>query len=503
MTPEIPRDDPSPHGAVGRAARTVLSRALKPVLVRQQAVDDELRARLADLEDRLAALLEAGAGARSGPEDLGDLQYRVDVLERRAELAQARSLLADVPLPDEGGRRLVVAHDWKPGEPRRVLCCGGTGVYATLMEITGVTMIAYARRHRWDLVFSREEAAAPRPSAWNKIVLAQQLLEDYAVVGWIDADAIIVDGSEDIGAELDNDHDFYLVAHRAGTPPAETLNSGVWMIKDTDWAKRFLAAVWDQEDLIGHMWWENAAIMRLLGWDLDAEPPRPTGDTDWSERVKRMDPAWNSVPQFGRSPRPRISHNAGLPLAHREPSLLDDLTTAVVERQSGSPTAHVSSRQDLPVMLNRLGLVGVGVVIGVEGGAYPAWILHRWAGASLISIDPWPADEELYRATVRRLAPFGARSQIWRTTGVDATRLADDEALSFVYLDARDAEADVTEDLTLWEPKARAGGVVAGHDYSCGVKAAVDRYFGERGWAVHETVADRPHSSWWVIKPPV
>lgn len=496
------------------------------MLVRQRAVDDELRTRLVDLEGRLGAVEEGGEDTASGgPEDLGDALYRVDALERRADLAQACALLTDVPLPAEGSRREVVTHDWEPGEPRRVLCCGGTGDYGAMMEVTGVTMVAYARRHRWDLVFSREEAAAPRPSAWNKIVLVQRLLEEYDLVGWIDSDAIIVDGSEDIGAELDDAHDLYIVAHRDGNPPTEVINSGVFMVRDTDWTRRFLAAVWDQEDLIDHMWWENAAIMRLLGWDLDAEPPGPTGDTDWTPRVKRMDPAWNSVPLFGRAPRPRINHYAGLPVQHRRPAMLDDLTSTAVRRHSGIPTAHLASREDLPLLLNRLGLVGVGAEVGVQSGAFSAWILHRWAGASLISIDPWRAadpdeyidianveqsrHDELYRATVHRLAPFGTRSQIWRTTGADAIRLVDDGALSFAYLDARHAEADVAEDLALWEPKVQPGGIVAGHDYfdgvipagDFGVKSAVDLYFGERGWTVHETIADRPFSSWWVIKP--
>jgi hypothetical protein len=529
MSPEIPWEEPSPHGAVGRAARTVLSRALKPLLVRQQAVDDELRARLADLEGRLTALAQTerddGPAPTGLPEDLGDAQYRVDLLERRAELAQVGALLVDVPLPAAGARHTVVAHDWEPGETPRVICCGGTGEYAAMMEVTGVTLIAYARRHRWDLIFSREEAAAPRPSPWNKIALVQELLDRYPVVGWIDSDAIVVDGSEDIGSELDDDHDLYIVAHRDGSPPYEVINSGVFMFKATDWSKRFLAAVWGQEDLINHTWWENAAIMRLLGWDLDADPPGPTGDTEWTRRVKRMDGAWNSVPLFGRALRPRITHNAGLPAEYRRPVMLDDLTSTVVRRQLSDPTANVDSREDLPALLNRLGLTGVGAEVGVQSGAFSAWILHRWAGATLISIDPWRAadpeeyidianveqarHDELYRAACQRLVRFGMRSQVWRTTGTDAIRLVEDGALSFVYLDARHAEADVAEDLALWEPKVRPGGIVAGHDYfdgvipagNFGVKSAVDGYFGERGWMVHETVADRPFPSWWVIKP--
>jgi len=419
----------------------------------------------------------------------------------------------------------VVAHDWKRGERRRVLCCGATGDHQTLLDVTGVTMVAYARRHRWDLVFSRENLAGQRPGAWNKIALAQGLLEEYAVVGWIDADAIIVDLAEDLGTELDDQHDFYLVAQRDGIPPTEVLNSGVFMVKDTRRGKRFLAEIWAQEDLVHHRWWENAAIMRLLGWDLDAEPVHPTGDTEWSECVKFIDPAWNSIPWFGRASRPRVNHYGGLAVPRRRLLMLDDLTTTVVRRRSSDPIAHVASREDLPVMFNRLGLIDVGVEVGVQTGAYSAWILHRWAGSKLISVDPWRADDpeayldvanveqrrhdELHRSTTHRLAPFGVRSEVWRMTGAEAAQHVGDGSLSFVYLDARHAEADVAEDLTLWEPKVRPGGIVAGHDYfdgvvpegDFGVKSAVDNYFGARGWTINETVGDRPWASWWVVKP--
>ena len=92
---------------------------------------------------------------------------------------------------------------------------------------------------------------------------------------------------------------------------------------------------------------------------------------------------------------------------------------------------------------------------------------------------------------------------------VDAAQHVGDASLSFVYLDARHAEADVAEDLAMWEPKVQPGGIIAGHDYfdgvvpegDFGVKSAVDGYFGPLGWTIHETVADRPWSSWWVAKP--
>lgn len=140
-----------------------------------------------------------------------------------------------------------------------------------------------------------------------------------------------------------------------------------------------------------------------------------------------------------------------------------------VRRRSGDPLAHVDSREDLPLLFNRLGLIGVGVEIGVQTGNYSAWILHRWAGARLISIDPWRTDdpdayvdvanveqrrpEELFDSTRHRLAPFGERSAIWRMTGEEAVAHVGAASLDFVYLDARHDTAAIAEDLDMWAPK--------------------------------------------------
>ena len=58
-------------------------------------------------------------------------------------------------------------------------------------------------------------------------------------------------------------------------------------------------------------------------------------------------------------------------------------------------------------------------------------------------------------------------------------------ALKFdlVFIDATHSEESVREDIQLWAPKVRPGGIVCGHDYNNkrfpGVKIAVDEYFGE------------------------
>lgn len=522
MCPEIPWDAPSRFGASGRVARRVLERALRPALVRQANVNAELRGQLAAQRQDILALQRA-LGASSGVRSLGELQCRVDTVERRIELAEARSLLVTAKLPAEGERATVVAHSWKSSEARRVLCSNGTGPFASLLEVAAVGLEKYARRHRWDLVVSREDLAGGRPAAWGKLKLVRALLQEYQVVGWIDSDALVVDFEYDIGEVLEEDKDFYLVEQEGGTLRDRVVNSGVFLARATDWTERFFDEVWAQRDLISHRLWENAAIMRLLGYEIDASPIVRGRPTQWLERVKLIDLAWNSIPYWARSSRPRINHYGWLPVPRRRLLMLDDLTQTVVGRYSGDPCAGVHSREDLPFLFNRLGLIGMGAELGVKAGDYSARILHRWAGWRLISIDPWSADDadsdvdianreqrqsELFVSTTHRLAPFGDRSAIWRMTGREASAHVDDCALDFVYLDARGDRSSISEDLETWEPKVRPGGVIAGRSHQDGelqegsavVDGAVHRFFAGRGLEIRETELDRPCSSWWVIQ---
>lgn len=185
---------------------------------------------------------------------------------------------------------------------------------------------------------------------------------------------------------------------------------------------------------------------------------------------------------------------------------------------------EVAKREDLPRLLNSLGLRGCGAEVGVQQGVFSAHILRHWTGRLLVSVDPWTEDDtDAYRdaanvtqstheaflaQTRRRLGAFGRRSAIWRMTSREGSTLLTGSSLDFVYLDGRHDEASVTEDLELWWDKVRPGGVIAGHDYLdghlpggvFGVRTAVDRFFGERQLPIHTTTEDAPWISWIVRK---
>ena len=191
------------------------------------------------------------------------------------------------------------------------------------------------------------------------------------------------------------------------------------------------------------------------------------------------------------------------------------------------------TREDFPAYLNAVGLVGVAVEVGVEGGLFSDHILRHWKGARLIAVDPWEyqvgwqdspnvgqaEQDQRYAAVVTRLAPYGARADIRRAYSVATAYRVPDGSLDFAYLDARHDEASVAEDIAAWWPKVRSGGILAGHDYFDGddaatvhvveifgnrsafkVKPAVDAFAAAERVMVMVTPGDFP-SSWWVEKP--
>jgi hypothetical protein len=180
-------------------------------------------------------------------------------------------------------------------------------------------------------------------------------------------------------------------------------------------------------------------------------------------------------------------------------------------------------RTELPVLLNRRGLLGIGAEVGVKRGHFSQDLLSAWHGAQLISIDPWLADpsggyhdkanvtqeqhDAYFAETMERLRPFGDRSAIWRMVSTEAAAAIDPGSLDFVYIDARHDHDSVLEDLAAWFPLVRPGGVIAGHDYINGVRAegefgvrrAVDEFFADHALRVTSTFADAPWPSWLVV----
>lgn len=189
----------------------------------------------------------------------------------------------------------------------------------------------------------------------------------------------------------------------------------------------------------------------------------------------------------------------------RMENTLNALAASVLgSRWLAQPDA-VFTRLEAGHWLNWLGLGGEGVEVGVYRGEFSDVILRTWSCTRLTSIDPWrefPSTDYVDSCNVpqavhdanfalarTRLAPFADRSRIMRMTSAEAAPAFEDGSLDFVYLDAQHHYEAIRDDIALWRPKVRPGGVIAGHDYidallpsgRYGVKRAANEFAAAEG----------------------
>jgi hypothetical protein len=215
----------------------------------------------------------------------------------------------------------------------KALCSIGSGPHEALLEISRATFAAYAQRHGYELITSTESDPR-RPPAWAKVPMLREALDSFELVLWIDADAVIVDGSEDIAGELDPERFLGLVRHGGLQVP----NTGVMLLRAGDRARDLLDQTWRATRLIHHPWWENAALLEALGYDLpgalepglrgrlhrltarvrgrEPRPFAPARRSPFMAGTQFLPLEWNSV-YLDRADTPRIVHCVGVPVEQR------------------------------------------------------------------------------------------------------------------------------------------------------------------------------------------
>jgi hypothetical protein len=191
----------------------------------------------------------------------------------------------------------------------------------------------------------------------------------------------------------------------------------------------------------------------------------------------------------------------------------------LVQHKLGIP---LKNRKDIPYLLRILNLNGKGVEIGVCKGDYSKILLEKSTLSTLFSVDPWqnmsvdvywdrnnvPQDEneERYQNVVREFKKYGDKSKILRMTSKEAAPKFQDGELEFVYIDGNHSYEACKEDIQLWWPKVKKGGLFAGHDYvdgkvnesEFGVKSAVDEFVKANNQTLF--VNPQPFPTWYLQK---
>jgi len=185
---------------------------------------------------------------------------------------------------------------------------------------------------------------------------------------------------------------------------------------------------------------------------------------------------------------------------------------------------QISNRNQLAELLIELGLTGEAAFIGCAECYYESYFAERWPGHANW-IDPWrvlntpgfsghgedtdKGQEERYHRILAKAQKFNGRVKVIRATSEEAAPRFGNGTLDFVYIDADHSLDAARQDIALWAPKVKRGGILAGHDYLegmhngqlYGVKQAVAEFAAKSNLSVNVTQeSDWP--SWWLRREP-
>lgn len=201
--------------------------------------------------------------------------------------------------------------------------------YKQIGDLSAKSIRLYAACHGYDYeIFPL--APIDRPPAWQKVKLVKDELAkgEHEFVMWVDADACFVRGDRDIADELDADKDFFIVKYIINERPLakgvfwgiERPNTGVFVARRGDYCLRLLDEVWAKDKYCQHPWWEQAALMDIIGYrvELTNDVNANNFDNPWTEKIKWLPLEWNSWDRWkpeciGEVFDPVIIHYPGRP----------------------------------------------------------------------------------------------------------------------------------------------------------------------------------------------
>ncbi len=182
----------------------------------------------------------------------------------------------------------------------------------------------------------------------------------------------------------------------------------------------------------------------------------------------------------------------------------------------------MKNRIELAEYFNTLGFEYI-VEMGVFDGHYAEILCQKNPTAEVYAIDCWQgykgyrdhkfqsSFDKAEKTARERLKPY--KCKIIKKFSIDAVKDFDNESIDAVFIDGNHEYKYVKEDIEIWTPKVKIGGIVSGHDYyvtpsgNVGVIRAVDEYVKEHGyelklteWDKENPVTDDRQPCWFFVK---
>lgn len=139
------------------------------------------------------------------------------------------------------------------------------------------------------------------------------------------------------------------------------------------------------------------------------------------------------------------------------------------ERIANGGSANTGLFQPTPVSV---------VEIGVYQGTLSRFLLDSVGTVQLLGVDPYMIQknastwresnqevEARYREARAVYDEYRDRSELKVMTSAEASRLVADHSFDLVFIDGDHTYEGALEDIDLWLPKVKPGGILAGHDF--------------------------------------
>lgn len=215
---------------------------------------------------------------------------------------------------------------------KTIVTAAGPNMAPVLTTISLPFFELFARRHgyRMQVVYVTEDdadrwSATAKSVRWQKLRLIRSALEQSDVVVWFDADVLVCRTDTDI-FDFTGATDYQgLVLHSVPSENRINPNTGVWVIKNTEKAFRFLDAAMEIGMPAGR-WADQGAVMRALGWVLGDEhydgARMPDTPNEFMDGTTWLPIGWNQPfleRYLGRpmEPNPFAIHFMGMSLLDR------------------------------------------------------------------------------------------------------------------------------------------------------------------------------------------
>jgi len=185
-----------------------------------------------------------------------------------------------------------------------IVMTGWSGLmFAEIASHTLPVIADYARKH--GLQCGCANLAGSRPPSWMKLVAIQHALDRHDRVVWVDADVVIANDSANIFDCLGENWQAVVEHH---TPSGTVPNCGVWVL--TRQMLPVLAKAWEMVEYLNHPWWEQAAVLRLMGYAVTDIPTAILRkQTQLTKKTTFLDSEWNHHPEDAkRVESPRFVH---------------------------------------------------------------------------------------------------------------------------------------------------------------------------------------------------